>query len=71
MQNITPIIQIILAFILIILILLQNKSGGLGATFGGISEQYRSKRGFERLLFRATIVITSLFLISSVLNLLV
>ncbi len=71
MQYITLVIQIILAILLIFSILLQNKSGGLGTAFGGVAEQYRSKRGFERLLYRLTIVLTSLFLITSVINLLV
>lgn len=71
MQNITFVIQIILSALLIVAILLQNKSGGLGAAFGGVSEQYRSKRGFEKLLYRATVILVSLFLITSVINLLI
>lgn len=44
---------------LAIVILLQNRSGGLGTVFGGMSggEFYRSKRGLEAFLYNATIVL--------------
>lgn len=71
MKPLVLIIQIVLALLLIVAILLQNKGGGLGTAFGGITEQYRSKRGFERLLYRGTVILISLFLITSVINLLV
>ena len=70
-RQIFPIIQIILAVVLICLILLQAKGTGLGSTFGGEMGMYRTKRGFEKLLFRITIVIAVLFLISAVIGLLV
>jgi len=53
------------------LILLQAKGSGLGSTFGGEMGLYRTKRGFEKLLFRATIFIATLFIILSVIGLLV
>ena len=65
------IIQIVLAAALMGLILLQAKGSGLGSTFGGGDMGlYRTKRGFEKLLFRATIVIATLFIILSVIGLL-
>ncbi len=46
------IIQIILAVLLITAILLQNRGAGLGATFGGEGNIYRTKRGAERITKR-------------------
>jgi len=62
------IIQIILAIILITAILLQNRGSGLGAAFGGEGNIYRSKRGLEKALHIATIVISVLFLITAFFN---
>lgn len=42
-------------------ILLQARGAGLGATFGGDSNVYRTKRGLEKVLFRATILLAILF----------
>ena len=60
------IIQIVLGIILSGLILIQAKGTGLGSTFGGDMGFYRTKRGFERLLFNSTVVVTALFLITSI-----
>jgi len=56
------IIQIILAALLITAILLQSKGSGLGAAFGGGGSIYRTKkRGSEKFLFVATLVLAVLF----------
>ena len=47
-------------------ILLQSRGAGLGATFGGDSSVYRSRRGIEKRLFQFTIVLAILFVIFSV-----
>jgi preprotein translocase subunit SecG len=65
------IIQVILAIVLIIVILLQNQGAGLGATFGGEGNVYRTKRGPEKILFIATIVISALFLLTALINVIV
>lgn len=64
-------IQIILAGLLILVILIQQKGTGLGSTFGGNLGMYRTKRGAEKLLFRATIALTTLFVASAILGLIV
>lgn len=64
------IIQVLLAVVLTGLILLQSKGAGLGSAFGGDMGFYRTKRGFEKLLFRGTIVVAALFVIASVVGLL-
>ncbi len=60
--------QIVISIILAALILLQNQGAGLGNTFGGGGEFYRSRRGLERLLFQATIACAVLFLAFSLVN---
>jgi preprotein translocase subunit SecG len=60
--------QLLTAVVLMTLILLQSRGTGLGNIFGGGSESYRSKRGVEKILFSATIVVAALFLIISILG---
>ncbi len=54
---------IAVASMLMIAILLQSQGSGLGATFGGDGNVYRTKRGVEKFLFRATIVFSALFFV--------
>lgn len=68
MTNLLTILQLIFALGLIVAILLQAQGTGLGNIFGGGGETYRSKRGAERILFLATIVLAIGFLLISVLN---
>ena len=63
--------QIITALSLSALILLQAKGTGLGSAFGGKGEFYRSKRGVEKIVFIATIVLGVLFLLFSIANLVI
>ena len=64
------IIQIALSVILIVLIVLQSKGTGLGSAWGGGGENYHTKRGFEKILFATTIITATLFILSSLLNVL-
>ena len=68
MRNIVVIIQIIISLVLMTVILLQAKGTGLGQAWGGSGEFYRSKRGIEKILFRFTLVLAALFLISSLIS---
>ncbi len=62
--------QVIISIILIILILLQERSSGLSGVFGGgESEFYSKRRGLERLIFIATIILIVIFAALSLLNL--
>lgn len=65
------IIEIILGVLLTILILLQSKGTGIGSTFGGDMGFYATKRGAEKMMFIATIVIAAFFLIIPVLGLVI
>jgi preprotein translocase subunit SecG len=69
MQTALNIIQMVLSVVLVIVILLQVKGGsGLGGIFGGSESVYRTKRGVEKWLFWATIIISVLFVLSSIAN---
>jgi len=71
MQKIINIIQIVLAALLIVSILLQQRGTSLGGAFGGDSSIYRSRRGAEKFLFISTIVIAVLFVVAAVLSVIV
>lgn len=66
MKAALEIIQIIISVSLITLVLMQGKSGGLGSVFGGDGGIYRTRRGVEKLLFQATIVVAVVFFIISI-----
>lgn len=70
MKSILLFIHIVVSIGLVGLILLQSSQGGLGSAFGG-GETYRTKRGAERVVFIGTIVLSALFLITSVTTFLV
>ncbi|MFZ6015276.1 MAG: preprotein translocase subunit SecG [Patescibacteria group bacterium] len=69
-ELILPIIQIVLSVLLVTAILLQQRGSGLGAAFGGEGTVFRTKRGIEKGLHYATIIIAILFFITSILNVL-
>ncbi|MAG44681.1 preprotein translocase subunit SecG [bacterium] len=72
MQNILNIVQISISILLTVTILLQQRGGGgLGSAFGGGGggNAYTAKRGLEKLLFRASIALAILFLVSAFLRL--
>ena len=66
MENVLLLGQVLVSIALMASILLQSRGAGLGATFGGDSSVYRSRRGIEKRLFQFTVVLTVLFVIFSV-----
>jgi len=62
-------VQLLICFALIGVVILQARSGGLGSIFGDTS-LYRTRRGLERTLFQATILLGVLFVLFSMLNVL-
>ena len=54
-------IDIVVMVLLIIVVALQNKSSGLSTVFGGAGNIVQTRRGFEKWLFYATIVLGILF----------
>ncbi len=70
--SVLPYIQIGLSVSLIVVILLQQSAAGLGGAFGdNFSSGFHTKRGFEKTLFNASIVIAVLFVLSALLALIV
>ncbi len=71
MHLIITIVTIVCSAILTLLILLQQRSAGVGQAFGGSSAVYRSRRGIERVLFNLTIVLTVIYIALALANILV
>jgi preprotein translocase subunit SecG len=63
--------QLVFSVILIFILLLQLRGGGLGSIFGTDQAEYRSRRGVEKSLFQATIVIAVIFLGISVASMII
>ncbi len=58
--------QIILSILLVLVILMQSKGSGFSGALGGdVGSIYRSRRGLEKTLFQATIVLAVLFILMS------
>jgi preprotein translocase subunit SecG len=70
MKNVLIFVQIFISILLITLILSQAKGAGLGSAWGGGSEFYSTRRGVEKIIFTATIILATLFLLLSIANLL-
>ncbi len=62
MKTYLNIAQIAVSVLLVTAILLQSRGTGLGASFGGEGNVYRTKRGVEKVLFRSTIAFAVIFL---------
>lgn len=67
LAGVLPYIQIVLSVLLIACVLLQQTGASLGGAFGGdnFSAGYHTRRGSEKYLFYATIVLGSLFALSA------
>lgn len=60
-RNILMVGLIVNAVLMSLSILLQNRAEGLGTIFGGGGEVFRTKRGIEKFLYNATIVLAITF----------
>ena len=67
-----PYVQIVLSVLLVVAILLQRTGASLGGAFGAdnFSSGFHTRRGLEKTLFYATIVLAVLFAVSALINLL-
>lgn len=70
MQSLFFVLQIIVAILLITFVLIQAKGVGLGRAWGGGGEFYKSRRGVEKIVFYATLLLVGIFLITSISTLL-
>ncbi len=73
-MSIDAILQIIMigsGVLMIVAILLQQRGATLGAGFGSSGELYTSRRGVDKNLFEATIVLAVIFVVSILAGLLI
>jgi len=68
-QTYFSIAQIVVAIVLIAVLMLQVRGGGLGGIFGQPDSVYRTRRGMERTLYRFTIALVVVFVILAILSL--
>ena len=68
-----PYVQIGLSVLIIISVLLQRTGASLGGAFGAdnFSSGFHTRRGLEKTLFHASIVLGILFAISALVNLVI
>jgi preprotein translocase subunit SecG len=59
------IVQIIVSLSILLIILSQVKEGG-GGLFGSAQSSIKTRRGLEKTMFQATIILAGVFLIISV-----
>ncbi len=72
MESLLPYVQIILSVLLAGVIVLQRTGAQVGGAFGGSdnwSSAHHTRRGFEKGLFTATIIIAILFALSALVSL--
>lgn len=55
--------QIILGLALTVLIVFQTQNSGAGSVFGSDTTVYRTRRGLEKTLYQATIVLSIIFVL--------
>jgi protein translocase SecG subunit len=67
MEKILMITQAVIAILLSLVILVQSKDEGLSASFNANQSFTVTRRGPEKVLFLATIVLAVLFLVNSLL----
>ena len=70
LTDILQIVMLVSAVLMILSILLQQRGASLGAGFGGSSELYTTRRGFDKNLFDVTVIFAVAFVGSIVLGLL-
>lgn len=70
-MNILTIAQIGVSILIVILVLLQERSSGTSGLFGGGDGGgfYQARRGLERTIFIATVVLTVIFAALALVNL--
>ena len=69
MKEILIYLQIIVSVFLVIFILLQQRGTALGSAFGGEGGFYGTRRGIQKKIFWATIILSILFIALAILNL--
>jgi len=71
MTSFLQVTQIVSGILVIVAVLLQHRGTGLGGAFGGEGMSYRSRRGVEKLLLRASVFFGTVFLLTVLAQLLI
>jgi preprotein translocase subunit SecG len=73
LQQALPYVQITLAILIIVTVILQRTGASLGGAFGAdnFSSGFHTRRGIERTLFFATIILGVLFAASAFISLMI
>lgn len=68
LKALLPYAQIVLSLLLITGIVLQNRGASIGGAFGGdnFASTFYKRRGAEKFLFQATIVVAILFVLAAI-----
>lgn len=59
-------LQTVLGILVILLIILQSRGAGIGSAWGGGGELYGTRRGMEKTLFKATVMVVIFFILVSI-----
>ncbi|MCL2037548.1 preprotein translocase subunit SecG [Candidatus Saccharibacteria bacterium] len=70
-MSILNIVTVVSAILMVLMILLQSRGATLGAGFGASGELFTARRGLEKNLYEATIVIAVIFVLSLVAGLII
>jgi len=65
------IVQIIVSLALIALVIMQARKAGLGRMFGGDYGVHQTRRGVEKTVFNATVVLAVVFFLTSLVSVIV
>ena len=66
MQAYLNVTQILISVVLIVLILMQSRGSGFTGTSQDQTTVFRTRRGIEKTLFQATLVLATLFIVASI-----
>jgi protein translocase SecG subunit len=66
LPKIISITQIVISSFLILTILLQQRGAGGSAIMGGGGASYYTKRGFEKILSIAIVILSTLFILAAI-----
>lgn len=64
-----PLVQIVVAALLIVLILIQQRGQALGSAFGQEGGFYTTRRGLQKKVFWGTVISGAFFILLALLNL--
>jgi preprotein translocase subunit SecG len=67
--SILQVVTVVSAVLMVFCILLQARGASLGAGFGASGELFTTRRGIDKSLYEATIVLAVVFILSIIANL--